>query len=100
MRCPDPHKPNWPGFGSGPQVRSAKSGCPKRHKATSNSPDGGRTRTLKALPQLYQAEGLPPMQVPKPAEQRAMAAMGLAEFVSALGKQQVIQRTTNSHKKQ
>jgi len=29
-----------------------------------------------------------------------MAAMGLAEFVSALGKQQVIQRTTNSHKKQ
>ena len=40
------------------------------------------------------------MQVPKPAEQRALAAMGLAEFVSALGKPQVIQRATSSHKKQ
>ena len=77
-----------------------KSGCPKGYKAASNSPDGRRTRTLKALSQLYQAEGLPPMQAPKPGEQRAMAAMGLAEFVSALGKQRVIQRTTNSHKKQ
>ena len=64
--------------------RRRKSGCPKGYKAASNSPDGRRTRTLKALSQLYQAEGLPPMQAPKPAEQRALAAMGLAEFVSAL----------------
>ena len=77
-----------------------KSGCPKGHKATSNSPGGGRTRTIKALPQLYQSEGLPPMQAPKPAEQRVMAAMGLAEFVSALGKPQVIKRVINSRKKQ
>ena len=100
MRCPDPHKPNWSRLRVRATGQKRKSGCPKRHKATSNSPDGGRTRSLKALPQLYQAEGLPSMQVPKPAEQRAMAAMGLAEFVSALGKPQVIQRTTNSHKKQ
>ena len=34
------------------------------------------------------------MQVPKPAQLRVMAAMGLAEFVSALGKPQVIKRAT------
>jgi len=39
-----------------------------------------------------------PLQAPKPPEQHAIAAMGLAEFVSALGKQQVIKRATNSHK--
>jgi len=75
-----------------------KPGTPKGQKAMSNSPDGGRTRTIKALPQLYHFEGLPQMHVPKPAEQRALAAMGLAEFVSALGKHQVIKRATNSHK--
>jgi len=77
-----------------------KPGTPKGHKATRNSPDGGRTRTIKALPQLYQTEGLPRIQAPKPAEQRAIAAIGLAEFVSALGKQQIIKRAPNSHKKQ
>jgi len=77
-----------------------KSGTPKGQKAISNSPDGARTRTIKALPQLYQYEGLPPMQAPKPAEQRAIAAMGLTEFVSALGKQQIIKRATNTHKHQ
>jgi hypothetical protein len=61
---------------------------------------GSRNRALKALPQLYQAEGLPQMHVPKPAEQRAIVAMALAEFVSSLAKQQIIRRTNNSHKNQ
>jgi len=39
-------------------------------------------------------------KTPNPAEQRAIAAMGLAEFVSALDKQQIIKRTANSHKNQ
>ena len=41
----------------------------------------------KALTHLYHYEGLPPIQAPKPAEQRAIAAMGLTEFVSAFAKQ-------------
>jgi transposase len=83
-----------------PTGQKRKSGCPKGRKPTSNRPEGGPTRTVKALPQLYQPEGLPPRRPPKPAEQRAITAMRLAEFVSALGKQQVSQRATHSPKKQ
>jgi transposase len=69
-----------------------KGGNPKGVKAVSRSPQGGRTRTIAALPTVYQREALPAMRPIKPAEQRVLDQNGLADFVQNLQQPQTVRR--------
>src|SRR5664279_3429125 len=52
-----------------------KSGVAKGEKATAKL--AGGSRLIKALPDLYQREGLPPLTPPRSGEARALASCGL-----------------------
>lgn len=67
-----------------------KGGSPKGQKATSKlpAPDGsaapGGSRLIKALPDLYAQEGLPPLQTPPKGEARTLQACGLTAHAAGL----------------
>jgi transposase len=61
----------------------------KGQACVSKSATGGRTRTVKSLPKLYQIEGLPAVKELKPAEARMIHEAGVSEFVEAIGREQI-----------
>jgi len=61
----------------------------KGQACVSKSPTGGRTRTVKSLPKLYQLEGLPAVKELKPAEARMIEQAGIREFVEAIGRERI-----------
>jgi hypothetical protein len=58
----------------------------------SRSPQGGRTRTIKPLAQIYEGESLPATAAPKPAETRVLAEMGVSAFVASLAQPRLVRR--------
>jgi transposase len=68
------------------------SGSPKGAKSRSRCDQGGRTRTIPALPALYQREALPAMRPPKPAQQRVLNQTGLTDYVLSLQAPRTVRR--------
>jgi transposase len=62
---------------------------PKGQACVSQSPSGGRTRTVKTLSKVYQLEGLQGMQGLKPGEQRMLEETGVNRFVLSIERDQI-----------
>lgn len=73
----------------GPRRRN---GACKGQKSVSNSVEGGRTRTIKALATVYELEALPPTAPLKVAEQRVLRQMGVSAFVAGLAQPRIVRR--------
>ena len=69
-------------------------GAPKGTKCMAKLRGG--SRTIKPLGEVCRLEGLPEPQTPPPGERRTIRRAGCGEFVTAIGRQQVVPRTTGS----